>query len=254
MSFGPSVNCPIAGQKLSSTGTVQRIHLVYSTKPIHEVQSLLIPPEYDASRLPPASNSKWFDEALPNYDIDLFDVSSFCPEVNFCFDSTPTFVSQHPCLDSPFLADEPSIFVDTVPSHATKSTSYSPNDTCDCETDVLSELLGLSFPDVDVLSYTDLMDTYPSNQSFSIETKDEKFDDIKKEAVYGSKISGDRVQKKRQSNRYAALRYRERKRLQQGSFESRLLSLRNENARLQAQLTAEYQSVDLLIDLSASLV
>jgi len=150
-----------------------------------------------------------------------------------------------------FLSTDDTSFCDGLCSPPASITNTPPH--CDESADPLIELMNLDFPDIDCsLSFADILtedlwdipDLGPSKEEISEVRADERLNYIR----------GDRVEKKRNSNRQAAIRYRERKRLKKQGFECMLDRVKNENDRLRAQLLAEYQSVTLLVDIAKGMI
>jgi len=193
--------------------------------------------------------------------------TSYCPDI--AIKSSPLYDAPQPLLsrdtlyqldNSPhsFLSTDDTSFCEGFCSPNASITNTPPH--CDESGDPLVELMNLDFPDIDCsLSFADILtedlwdipDLGPSNEQTSCATSS-----ISEANVVDRlhDIRGDRVEKKRNSNRQAAIRYRERKRLKKQGFECMLDRVKSENDRLRAQLLAEYQSVTLLVDIARGMI
>jgi hypothetical protein len=200
-------------------------------------------------------STTFFDISIPSpavYD----DISTNPLQLNDAYhqlDNSP----QHSYIST----DGTSICDDFSPTHPSNTPPC--DNICTESGDPIDELMNLDFPDLDCsLSFADLLsgdnlwdipNLEPSCESVTSETN-AMYDSNSDNKVGKSGVRGDRVEKKRNSNRHAALRYRERKRLKKQGFECMLDSVKIENDRLRAQLFAEYQSVALLIDLAKGML
>lgn len=179
------------------------------------------PSAYDNS-LPSSLDTYHQFENSPQHSLLSTESSSLCDD-----HSTDHFVSNTP---------SPDISIDNVPD------------------DPINELMSLEFPDFDcsdLLGDEDLWDV----TSFDYLSKPQSPNtQTGEDGSFHGCARSDRLAKKRSSNRQAALRYRERKRLKKQGFISKLDSVRSENERLRAELLAEYQSAALLIDLARGML
>jgi hypothetical protein len=173
------------------------------------------------------------------------------------FASNPTGV----CSDFPkYISDD----YDDSPKPLCSPMPSDPSDNqFEFEFDPLTELMNLELPETDddlLLSFTDLIqdDTsfpHSSNPESLLKVHEEiKIPNQKSFSIGPTKATEVIHDRKRSSNREAALRYREKKRKVKESFDLSLKTLRDENNRLKAQLQAEYQSASLLIDLAKGII
>jgi hypothetical protein len=126
------------------------------------------------------------------------------------------------------------------------------SETINCD-DPLSELMRLDLSDIDNSSlFADILvdDDLLNDWSVDLMCKPTSH---KYQADNGISKAVNGVEKKRSSNRQAALRYRERKRLQKRGFDGLLHTVKREHERLRSELFAEYQSATLLIDLAKTM-
>lgn len=184
---------------------------------------------------------------------------SHCIPPSYVYDSNSHKVLNHGFPESDSSPLHSDISIDSL---SVCNSPCEPNPTSenvfDCD-DPISELMRLDIPDVDDSSlFADILmgDEFFDNTGMD-SICDQVFSDftnVENESVKAKCEASVRTEKKRSSNRQAALRYRERKRLQKQGFSRMLCSVMKENERLRSELFAEYQSASLLIDLVKSIL